>query len=67
MTFSRFFKRIGNVFNHYLQKESPYMIAMVSIYVGLGMITKGKCDTVNSEYIVAKSKSYHFSYTHLFG
>jgi hypothetical protein len=30
------------------------------------MITKGKCDRVNSEYIVANSKYYHLSYTHLF-
>jgi hypothetical protein len=31
------------------------------------MFKKGKCDTVNSEYIVANSKYYNFSYTHLFG
>jgi hypothetical protein len=31
------------------------------------MITKGKCDTVSSEYIIANSKNYHLSYTHMFG
>jgi hypothetical protein len=31
------------------------------------MITKGKCDTLNSEYIVVNSKYYQFSYTPLFG
>jgi hypothetical protein len=31
------------------------------------MITKGKCDTVNSEYIVANSKYYNLSYTHFLG
>jgi hypothetical protein len=29
------------------------------------MTTKGKCDTVNSEYTVANSKYYHLSYTNL--
>jgi putative Mn2+ efflux pump MntP len=33
--FSRFFKRIGNVLGQYLQKESPYMIAIIIIYIGL--------------------------------
>jgi hypothetical protein len=43
------------------------MIAKVIRNVGLGMITKGKWDTVNSEYIVDNSKYYHLSYTNLFG
>jgi hypothetical protein len=43
------------------------MIAMVITCVILGMITKGKWDTVNSEYIVANNKYYHLSYTYLFG
>jgi hypothetical protein len=30
--FSRFFKRIGNVFVQYLQNESPYIIAMIITY-----------------------------------
>jgi hypothetical protein len=31
------------------------------------MTTKGKCDTVNSEYTVANSKYNPLSYTHLLG
>jgi hypothetical protein len=38
---SRFFKRIGNVFDQYLQNESPYMIAMVITDVGLRYDYKG--------------------------
>jgi hypothetical protein len=41
-TFSHFFKRIGNIFVQYLQNESPYMIAMVIIYVGLSTDYKGQ-------------------------
>jgi hypothetical protein len=31
------------------------------------MITKCKCDTVNSEYTLANSKYYHLSYTNMLG
>jgi hypothetical protein len=31
------------------------------------MTTKGKCDTLNSEYKVVNSKNYHLSCTHMFG
>jgi hypothetical protein len=40
--FSPFCKRIGNVFNQYLQNESPYMIAMVITYVGFRNDYKGQ-------------------------
>jgi hypothetical protein len=65
--FSRFFKRIGNVFVQYLQNESPYMIAMVITYVGVRNEYNSKCDTFNSEYIAANSKYYRLSYIHFFG
>jgi hypothetical protein len=40
------------------------MIAMVIIYVGLRNAIKFNFDTVNSEYIVAKSKYNQLSYIH---
>jgi hypothetical protein len=40
--FSRFFKGIGIIFDQYLQKENPYMIAMVITYVGLRNDYKGQ-------------------------
>jgi hypothetical protein len=40
--FSRFFKRIGKVYDQYLQNKCPYMIAMVNTYVDLKNDYKGQ-------------------------
>jgi hypothetical protein len=65
--FSRFFMRVGNVlFSYYKTEDLIWLQRLLHMYV-LGITTKGKCDTVNSEYTVSNNKYYHLSYTHLFG
>jgi hypothetical protein len=51
--------RVGNVIVQLFLNENPYMIAMFITDVGLMIDYKGKCDTVNSEYTLTKTKYYH--------
>jgi hypothetical protein len=56
--------RVGNVFVQLLLNKCPCMFAMIIIYVVImNDYKKFKYDNVNSEYTVANSKYYHFSYT----
>jgi uncharacterized protein VirK/YbjX len=65
--FNRFITAVCNTSDELLQKEEPYMFAMVISYIDLRFTTKDKCDTVNSEYTVPNSKYDHSTYPHLLG